>query len=240
VTDPLAQREMTSSDENIAHHATLPYGEAMTYAPVTPGPAPMRRREQQKEQTRLDLALAAFELAQAEGLANVRVPQIAEAVGVSTRTFNNYFPSKEAAIVFPTTLRGAKMAADLAARPAGEPLAGTLVEVVAGLYGPHGQEGLPDSWIDGFRTMVGAEPSLHGEYLKAQGAVEQQLAGEIARRTGAAESALEPLLLAGVVLAAERAALLHWFRQRPETPVVEVIRTAVAMAVNGMAKEVNP
>ena len=51
---------------------------------------------------------------------------------------------------------------------------------------------------------------------------------------------LEPLLLAGVVLAAERAALLHWFRQQPETPVVDVIRTAVAMAVQGMAKEVNP
>ena len=199
----------------------------MTYAPVTSGPAPMRRREQQKEQTRLDLALAAFELARAEGLANVRVPQIAEAVGVSTRTFNNYFPSKEAAIVFPTTLRGAKMAADLAARPAGEPLADALVEVVAGLYGPHGQQGLPDNWTDGFRAMVGAEPSLHGEYLKAQGA-------------GASESDLEPLLLAGGVLAAERAALLHWFRQQPETPVVDVIRAAVAMAVKGMAREVSP
>jgi AcrR family transcriptional regulator len=212
----------------------------MTYAPATPGAAPMRRREQQKEQTRLDLALAAFDLAQAEGLANVRVPQIAEAVGVSTRTFNNYFPSKEAAIVFPTTLRGARMAADLASRPAGEPLADALVEVVAGLYGPRGQEGLPENWMDGFRTMVGAEPSLHGEYLKAQGAVEQQLADEIAHRTGAAESDLEPLLLAGVVLAGERAALLHWFRQQPETPVVDVIRTAVAMAVNGTAKEVTP
>jgi AcrR family transcriptional regulator len=200
----------------------------------------MRRREQQKEQTRLDLALAAFELAKAEGLANVRVPQIAEAVGVSTRTFNNYFPSKEAAIVFPTTLRGARLAGDLAARPAGEPLADALVEVVAGLYGSHGQEGLPDNWTDGFRAMVGAEPSLHGEYLKAQSAVEVQLADEIARRTGAAAGDLEPLLLAGVVLAAERAALLHWFRQQPETPVADVVRTAVAMAVKGMAKEVNP
>src|SRR5580698_4822135 len=54
---------------------------SMTYAPAAPGPAAMRRRDWQKEQTRLDLALAAFELAKAEGLANVRVPQIAEAVG---------------------------------------------------------------------------------------------------------------------------------------------------------------
>src|SRR6204780_5115454 len=122
-------------------------------APTGLGPAPMRRRELQKEQTRLDLALAAFELAQSEGLANVRVPQIAEAVGVSTRTFNNYFSSKEAAIVWPTTLRGVRLAADLAERPGGEPLADAVVEVVAGLYGPAGQEGLPEGGRDGFRPL---------------------------------------------------------------------------------------
>src|ERR1700691_406546 len=137
----------------------------MTYAPATPGPAPVRRRDQQKEQTRLDLALAAFELARAEGLAKVRVPQIAEAVGVSTRTFNNYFPSKEAAIVWPTTLRGARMADDLSGRPSGGPLADALVAIVAGLYGPEGQEGLPGGWLEGFRTLIAAEPALHGEYL---------------------------------------------------------------------------
>ena len=53
---------------------------------------------------------------------------------------------------------------------------------------------------------------------------------------GAADSDLEPLLLAGVVIAAERAAVLHWFRQAgPRTPLADVVRTAVAMAVRGMA-----
>ena len=209
----------------------------MAHAPVTSGPAPMRRRDQQKEQTRLDLALAAFELAQAEGLAQVRVPQIAAAAGVSTRTFNNYFPGKEAAIVFPTTMRGARMASDLAGRPGGQPLADALVDVVAGLYGPGGQEGLPENWIDGFRALVAAEPSLHGEYLKAQAAGEHELAGAIGRRTGAAGSDLGPLLLAGVVLAAERAAVRHWTGQaeRPGVPLAEVVRTAVALAVRGLA-----
>src|ERR1700689_4376596 len=125
----------------------------MAPPPTPPGPPPLRRRDQQKEDTRLDLALAAFELAKADGLANVRVPQIAEVVGVSTRTFNNYFPSKEAAIVWPTTLRGARLAHDLAVRPAGELLADALVEVVAGLYGPAGQEGLPEGGRDGFRPL---------------------------------------------------------------------------------------
>jgi AcrR family transcriptional regulator len=209
--------------------------------PITVVPAPMRRRDLQKEQTRLDLALVAFELARTEGLAQVRVPQIAEAVGVSTRTFNNYFSSKEAAIVWPTTLRGSRMASDLAERPVGEILADALVEVVAGLYGLAGQEGLPEGWLDGFRMLVATEPALHGEYLKAQAAGERSLAEMIAERTGTVDTDLEPLLLAGVAVAAERAAVLHWFRQaNPSTPLVEVVRTAVGLAVGGMASAAVP
>jgi AcrR family transcriptional regulator len=195
----------------------------------------MRRRDWQREQTRLDLAFAAFELARAEGLANVRVPQIAEAIGVSTRTFNNYFASKEAAIVWPATLRTVRLAADLAERPAGESLAEALVEVVAGLYGPHGQEGIPDGWLDGFRVLVTAEPALHGEYLKVQAAGERALAEVIGRRTGASGEDLEPLLVAGVVVAAERAAVLRWFRQgKPDTPLVDEVRRALRMSIGDM------
>lgn len=202
------------------------------------GTAPMRRRDLQREQTRFDLALAAFELTKTEGLAQVRVPQIAEKVGVSTRTFNNYFPSKEAAIVWPTTLRGARMALDLAERPAGGSLADALVDVVAGLYGPAGQEGLPAGWLDDFRILVAAEPALHGEYLKAQSAGERDLARVIAARTGATDGDLEPLLLAGVVNAAERAAVLHRFRHpRPDvvsTDLAEGVRAAIALTLEGM------
>jgi len=62
------------------------------------------------------------------------------------------------------------------------------------------------------------------------------MAQTIAARTGAAEADLEPLLLAGVVGAAERAAVLHWIRQvGPSTPLVEVVRAALAMALRGIA-----
>jgi AcrR family transcriptional regulator len=206
----------------------------MALAPTTPGRPPLRRRDQQKEDTRLDLAFAAFELARADGLANVRVPQIAEAVGVSPRTFNNYFPSKEAAIVFPTTLRAARMASNLAERPADEPLADALVESVACLYGTEGQDGLPDGWLDGFRALVAAEPALHGEYLKSVAAGERDLAGAIASRMGAAADNLGPLVLAAVVVAAERAAVLHWFRQTTRrSPLADVVRDAIDMAARG-------
>ena len=152
----------------------------------TPGPeAPtVRRRDLQREQTRLDLALAAFELARTNGLASVRIPQVAAAVGVSPRTFNNFFPSKEAAIVWPSTLRTGRLVASLAGRPPAEPIGDALIAAVAALYSDAGMDGLPDAWLGQFRRLVAVEPTLVGEYLKAAAAAERGLAEVIAARTG--------------------------------------------------------
>jgi AcrR family transcriptional regulator len=203
--------------------------------PALVGP-PVRRRDQQKDQTRFDLSLAAFELAREHGLASVRVPQIAAATGVSPRTFNNYFPSKEAAIVWPTTWRGSRLAASLDDRPADEPLADALAAAVAGMYEQDEVDGLPAGWFGDFRALVAREPALHGEYLKATSAVEGALADAIARRIGVEQGELEPLVLAGVVAGAERAAVLYWARHAESSPALtEVVRAAVGMALRGMA-----
>ena len=124
--------------------------------PPSPSAAPpVRRRDLQKDQTRLDLALAAFELARERGLGGVRVPEIAAAAGVSPRTFNNYFPSKEAAIAWPATRRGAMLAASLAGRPPQEPLADALAEAAASMYLQDETDGLPPGWLRDFRALVG-------------------------------------------------------------------------------------
>jgi hypothetical protein len=83
---------------------------------------------------------------------------------------------------------------------------------------------------------VAAEPALHGEFLKAQASAEQKLASAIAGRTGTAGTDLEPLLLAGVVLAAERAAIIYWTRlAEPATSLADVVRTSVTTALRGVA-----
>ena len=195
----------------------------------------MRRRELQKDQTRLVLALAAFDLAREHGLGGVRIPQIAAAVGVSPRTFNNYFPSKEAAIVWPITLLAGRPAARLADRPAAEPLADAIVASLAGQYGTSEVDGLPPGWPDEFRALVAAEPALHGEYLRAAAVAEPTLAGAIARRAGVPAGELESLVLAVVAVAAERAAVLHWSRTpAPQPSLADAVRAAVGMAVGCM------
>ena len=56
-------------------------------------------RERKKLATRQALSAAALRLALEHGPQNVRVDDIAEAAGVSPRTYNNYFSSREQAIV---------------------------------------------------------------------------------------------------------------------------------------------
>jgi AcrR family transcriptional regulator len=180
--------------------------------------------------------MAAFDLAREHGLAGVRIPQIAAVVGVSPRTFNNYFPSKEAAIVWPATLRAAQLADSLAGRPPEEPLADAIVAAVAGQAGHTQIAGLPPAWLDEFRALVAAEPALHGEYLKAAAAAEPALADAIARRAGILVGELQALVLAGAAIAAERAAVLHWARtMAPRSSLADTVRTAVAMAVRCLA-----
>jgi AcrR family transcriptional regulator len=200
---------------------------------------PLSRRDRQKEQTRLDLALAAFEQAKEHGVAGVRIPAVAAAVGVSPRTFNNYFPSKEAAIVWPATLRAAQVTKTLLARPADEPLEAALVAAVTAQYGLDDEDGeidgLPPGWIRELRALVATEPALHGEYHKASVVTENALAGAIAQRTGADSADLEPQVIAAVVVAAERASVRHWARRaRKQTSLVEALSAGLTLALHGL------
>lgn len=56
-------------------------------------------RERRRQQTALDIQTATLELMSQHGLAAVTTEMIAERAGISTRSFFNYFPNKEAAAV---------------------------------------------------------------------------------------------------------------------------------------------
>src|SRR3954454_18953210 len=86
-------------------------------------------RERKKAETRAALAWAAIHLTIERGFDNVRVEDIADAAGVSPRTFNNYFASKAEAIVSRHLDRFHRAADELRARPDGEPLWESITEV---------------------------------------------------------------------------------------------------------------
>jgi AcrR family transcriptional regulator len=92
-------------------------------------------RDWKKQATRKALREAALRLALERGPDNVRVVDIAEAAGVSPRTYNNYFSSREQAIVAAVTAeREARVAAAVAARPVTVRLADAVTEAVVEQY----------------------------------------------------------------------------------------------------------
>lgn len=159
-------------------------------------------RERKKVATREALSAAALRLALEHGADNVRVDDIAEAAGVSPRTYNNYFASREQAIVAAVTAeRAARIADALRARPATEPLAEAVTEAVVEQYTT---EPAGDAL-----TLITTSPRLRDEYVAAVAAIRQPLASAIAERIG---GTLAPLVLAAAVTAAARVAVEQWVR----------------------------
>lgn len=83
-------------------------------------------REQKKAETREAISLAAVRLTAERGLDAVTVDDIAEAARVARRTFRNYFPNKEAAILHAVNVFVAQFVDLLKERDAKESLLSSL------------------------------------------------------------------------------------------------------------------
>lgn len=179
-------------------------------------------RERKKRHTRAQLSSIALRLAVERGIAHVRVEDIAAEAGISLRTFNNYFPSKEAAIVSVATFRADTFCSALRARPAHESLHDALTAAVLELF-----PGEPDrDWI-ARSQLIRNEPSLFAEERKSDAHVEQAIAAEIATRTNSDPAELKPRLTAALVVAAIHTAVRYWL----DTPAVGTLREALTASM---------
>ncbi|GAA2070844.1 TetR/AcrR family transcriptional regulator [Actinomadura alba] len=181
-------------------------------------------RARKKLATREALSRAALRLALERGLQNVRVDDIAAEAGVSPRTYNNYFSSREEAICFLSVQRAQRIGAALRARPPEEPLAEAIGHAMAEEYAGRSE---PDKVT---MRMFISEPALRGEYLKGLTAVEGPLAEAIAARTGTdPERDLFPRVLAAAVTSAARTATRHYLRTETTAPFAAVVRDAIEL-----------
>jgi AcrR family transcriptional regulator len=170
-------------------------------------------RERKKEATRKALREAALRLALERGPDNVRVDDIADAAGVSPRTYNNYFSSREQAIVAAVTAeREARVAAAVAARPATARLSDAVVEAIVEQYTDPGRHH-PRALL-----LITTRPALRDAFLATAGGIERPLTAVIAERIGDSGQLTAQVLSAGVV-AAVRIALGQWVRPAPAFPV---------------------
>jgi AcrR family transcriptional regulator len=166
-------------------------------------------RERKKLATRLALHQAALKLVAERGLDGVSVDDIAARADVSPRTFFNYFPSKDDAVLgFDTTTAG-DLAERFAARPAEEPAPAALRAVQVEQAEAMAEE--PEGLWPLRLTVIEAEPVLIARLSAVFGASERALAEAIAVRTGTdAGVDTYPALLAGVSGVAMRTALHRW------------------------------
>jgi AcrR family transcriptional regulator len=166
-------------------------------------------RERKKDATRKALREAALRLALERGPDSVRVEDIADAAGVSPRTYNNYFSSREQAIVAAITAeREARVAAAVAARPASVRLADAVVEAVVEQYTGPGENDR-DALL-----LITTRPGLLDAFLRTAAEIEHPLAAVIADRTGDTDGGTARVLSASVA-AAVRIALERWLRPAP-------------------------
>ncbi len=119
-----AGRSYAAPAREIARHATLRTAQELRYcgAVATGERERAGLRERKKRETRIALSWAAVRLVVERGLDDVRVEDIAAEVGVSPRTFNNYFSSKGEAIAARHLDRAREIAEELRAQPACVPL----------------------------------------------------------------------------------------------------------------------
>lgn len=167
-------------------------------------------RERKKTETRAALSAAALRLALTKGVDNVRVDEIAEAANVSPRTYNNYFASREQAIVAGITAsRALRVAEALRSRPSDEPLVDSIIAAFAEQYREPPSEAL---------ALITSTPSLREAYLDSVSSMEPPIAEVIAQRLGKDE--LGASVLAAAVSAAARIAVQRWVDVRPSGLVV--------------------
>lgn len=195
-------------------------------------------RERKKLATRRRLRRVALDLFAERGYSNVTAEEIAEAAEVSTRTFFNYFPSKEAVLLSADPDRLAHVRESvMAAPPATPPVevlhqamnawAREVVEQLAELGGD------PAQWL---KRMKSARSDLHLRAAQASQmeAIERTIAGALAERLGTdLERDPYPSLLAVLASGMFRNSLGYWASSGGSVPLEQLIDLAFQALVDG-------
>lgn len=189
-------------------------------------------RERKKRATWAQLSGAALQLAGVHGPDGVTVEQISKAAEVSARTFFNYFPSKEDAILGTDPDRAARMRTRVTARPAEETPLEVLQAALTDLGGELAQD--PEAWRLRLR-LVREHASLLPSYLAALATLERTLTEALAERLGVdPEADPYPALAAAVAVSVSRTSFRRWHAEHGAVPLAELLDQAFSALARGL------
>ncbi|MGI8333065.1 TetR/AcrR family transcriptional regulator [Actinomadura scrupuli] len=186
-------------------------------------------RERKKQATRTALSNAAWTLMLEKGLDAVTPESVAESVGVSGRTFRNYFFSREEAITEATVRRAESIADALRIRPASEPVWDSLTHVL-----PDAVSAMVSSREDVVVLLRVARenPTMLAAHLASFERVRRLLAQAIIERTGTDDLASH--LLAAAAGTAVRISIEAWGAGDGSTSLPDIVRETITQLRAGI------
>lgn len=207
-----------------------------------PAVIPVSLRERKKLATRRTLRKAALDLVAERGFARVTVEDIAEAAGVSPRTFFNYFPTKEAALFGAAPDRAEALRQRLILQVPGETALDALrVMLVCEARARAGELSELGGDIGGWlRRMKAApvDPQLGAALAAHMAMVERVVAEALAERLGTdPEADPYPALLASVATGVMRTALTFWANTGGAAPLDQLTDLACQALAGGLPED---
>lgn len=183
-------------------------------------------RERKKLQTRAALTEAALRLAFAKGPDNVTVEEIAEAADVSVRTFFNYFPHKEHAILGRNPAHLERALELIATAPADQSPLTTMATIVHDVL----RDVLDEGELSRRGALIMDSPSLLYHLMLSSMDDERQLSEAMAERIG---DPLRARLIVSTTGAACRVVIeLH--KDAPDSTPGELVDTAFQLLAQGL------
>jgi len=189
-----------------------------------PRPALTERR---KAQTRREIAEHALELFVRNGYSAVGADAIADAAGVSLRTFYRYFSGKDEVLVPIVSDSFGELVDRIAAQPVDEPLS-VAVERAVEAFEPR----LGDEGVTTLAQLLGAEPALSARVWLEFAALEERMVALVRERAVRDVDEEDARVTAAIIVLCLRIALRS-VAQRPPMPFDVALHRALRHAQAG-------
>lgn len=192
-----------------------------------------RLTERRREQTRAEIATEAARLFLEKGVAGTSADDIAEAAGISRRTFWHYFATKEEAVAPLLTRSLGRVTEALGRRPEDEPLVEALAQAMIG-------NAMRDAeaWdLVGLVRLTRDEPGLRRVWLQATSDMETRMAEVLARRLGADPEGMAIRIQAAMITGAIRimAEEYAWHGDRYGENAGDILEEALRLVSEGFS-----
>jgi AcrR family transcriptional regulator len=206
-------------------------GRVVIAATTTAAATAVGRRERKKQQTRAALVDAALRLAAERGLDSVTVEEISEAADVSSRTFFNYFNSKDEAIIDGHLADSELVRERFAAVQPEIPVIGAIRLALAPVIAQMEQE--REHWLLRIR-IIGDHPMLLLRLLASGAEAEHLMAVSVASRLRLDSDHRYPVLVSAITATAFRTAMIRWASERGAPSLADEVDAAFADLASGL------